>query len=377
MLNRILKYLKQNNLDFQNKFENLNYFVNLMHTLPKNVLSENIELLNKILFNKDKHKNTSFRILIHLPSINISPGGYSIFNNIYENLKHMGVSAHCLKFDDDLNEILHIFKPTIFLSSDDIIFTNNINWELITEYKKNNNFKIGLTASISAYGNTDLIKRIEWAHSKIDFYYSFRAKEYVESREDYIPFFKFGYKIINIEFGANILNFFPLKEVEKKFDYLFFGSINPTKTLRYKNYFSNIVKNHHGYIYGNGWPWSKVEIPFQIQNYYYPLTRIGLNLHLDEQIEWCCELNERTYILGITKTPQLIDMPALLDKRYNINNMFCAHSAQQYEDLFNYMLLNEEECKYKSDLIFLETLEKHTMFDRIDHFLEQLKTIYD
>jgi len=57
--------------------------------------------------------------------------------------------------------------------------------------------------------------------------------------------------------------------------------------------------------------------------------------------------------------------------------MFCAQTPQEYQELFNYMLLNEEECKYKSELIFLETLEKHTMFDRIDHFLEQLNNIYD
>ncbi len=377
MIKKLLKYFNQNNLDFQNNFRNIDEFLSLMHTLPKELHPDNIAILNKVLLNKNKHSNSSFRILIHIPSINISPGGFSIFNNFLDNLKHMGVNAQCLNFEDNLNDILSSFKPNILMSSDDIMFINNIDWELIQQYKKDHNLKVGLTASISAYGNTSVNERLEWAYSKIDFYYSFRAKEYVESREDYLPFFKQGYKILYIEFGANLLNFFPLREVEKKFDYLFFGSINPTKTLRYKNYFSKIVENHQGYIYGNGWPWSKVDIPLKTQNYYYPLTKIGLNLHLDEQIEWCCELNERTYILGITRTPQLIDMPALLGRRYDLNNMFCAQTPQEYKDLFNYMLINEEECKYKSNLIFQETLKKHTMFDRIDHFLEQIKTIYD
>jgi hypothetical protein len=87
-----------------------------MDDFPKDLHPENIELLNKVISNKNKHNNSSFRILIHIPPINISPRGFSIFNNLFENLKHMGVSTQCLNFDDNLSDIINSFKPNIFMS---------------------------------------------------------------------------------------------------------------------------------------------------------------------------------------------------------------------------------------------------------------------
>jgi hypothetical protein len=105
----------------------------------------------------------------------LSPGGYSVFINIYESLVFMGVKTDLYNWNDDFESKFNQFKPNVFITSDDINYINRINWTFIKKYKKNNNLRVGLTASIAEYGNTPIDTRISWAiENNVDFYYSFR-----------------------------------------------------------------------------------------------------------------------------------------------------------------------------------------------------------
>ena len=333
-------------------------------------------ILEKISFFKNLYENSQLRILIQVPTLEFSPGGFSIFSNMIENLNHMGIPAKPLFFNDDTKDVLDRFKPNILLSSDHKAYLDRIDWDTVNTYKQISKLKVGLTASLEAYGNSPLASRLEWANDhQIDFFYNFRAKEYTDSRAEYHVFREFGYSIINMEFGVNLLKFSPQLSLKKPYDYLFFGSVNPDKSQRYSDYFGKIHKNYKGMIYGPGWPWAGEEIPLELQKYYYGLAKVGLNLHLPEQIEWACELNERTYILGICKIPQLIDRPALLLNRYSENSMFIATDPEEYLHTFQYILANPELAKEKAEYAFMETLEKHTSFHRLESFIKNLESL--
>ncbi len=358
------KYQYKNSINF-----NYNDFYDDM------AIPNEIQYLKKIY--KDKYINTFTKILIHIPSIEFSPGGHSIFLNIFETLVYMGFKVEKLNWKDEFDSIFINFKPNIFLTSDDIVYLDKINWELINQKKIDYNLKIGFTASLEEYGNTNLIDRIKFAKkNNVDFFYSFRAKEYYEKRKEYKPFFDEGFKIYSIEFGVNVLKFFPTYENPKKiYDYIFFGSTNYSKNSRYIKYFLKIIKNYNGLICGPGWPWLEKLVPLENQKYYYQKSKICLNLHLDEQINWPCELNERTYILAACKVPQLIDNPALLYNRFNKDIVFSAKNSKQYYDLFKYMLNNYDEVKHKTNLMYIKTINNYTMFHRCENFFLELNII--
>jgi spore maturation protein CgeB len=130
-------------------------------------------------------------------------------------------------------------------------------------------------------------------------------------------------------------------------------------------------------IWGPGWPWAKTEILLENQKLYYSKSKIALNLHLQEQIDWPCELNERTYILAACKVPQLLDNPALIKYRFSEDSYFSATSPKEYLQLMNYMIQNEEEVKWRTDKIYEEVLSKHTTFHRMEHFISFLNTLND
>jgi spore maturation protein CgeB len=253
-------------------------------------------------------------------------------------------------------------------------YTAKIDWNVINAYKKSNNLHVGLTASIEEYGNTPLNQRLSWAKSVgIDFYYSFRAQEYFNSRTEYKPFFDFGYKILSVEFGANPILYFPLPIINKDLDYVFLASSNGDKQKRYFKWLSNLVYKHIGFIDGPGWHKIDRWASQPTHKFLYARAKIGINLHIDDSIDWASELNERTYILAACGVPQLVDNAKLLTNRFSNDSMFIATNPKEYEELFDFMLNNPKECEKRALKSLEEVYEKHTTLHRASSFINQLK----
>lgn len=326
-----------------------------------------------------KYINNKQRILIHMPKPEDSPGGFSLFNNLYQSLNYIGISADVLYFGESVEKKLELFKPTCLLTSDHESWLRWINWHEIQNYREKNDLKIGLTASIEEYGNTPLLPRLEWAKKvQVDFYYSFRSRSYFESRVEYKPFFEAGFSILNIEFGANPLLYFPIKGIERDIDYVFLGSNNPDKMERYNQYFTEIFKNYKGFIHGPGWTrLKKFQMNTELDRYFYSRAKVGLNLHLQEQIDWPCELNERTYMLAACGVPQLIDQPGLLVEHFSSDCFFIADNPKDYYDLFKFILDNPEEANRRSEISRKEVLAKHTTLHRAEQFIKQYDSLFN
>ncbi len=98
---------------------------------------------------------------------------------------------------------------------------------------------------------------------------------------------------------------------------------------------------------------------------------------MNEQIEWPCELNERTYILAACKVPQLLDNPALLKYRFNEGSYFSASNPKDYLDLMKYMLQNTNDVISRTEKMYEEVINKHTTFHRMENFISFLNKLND
>ena len=360
-----------------------------MAILPESVLQEQIlysdqpivkkgfELRQKVMGEfRGKYTNEVMKIMIHIPSKESSPGGYSLFSNMADSFKFIGIKTELLFVGDDIKEKLYLSEPTILLSSDHKYYTSEIDWNVINEYKKSHNLKVGLTASLEEYGNTPLKQRLNWAKRVgIDFYYSFRAQEYFNARAEYKLFFDSGYKILSVEFGANPLLYYPLPNIDKDLDYLFLASSNSDKQRRYIDWLSPILRSNTGFISGSGWRKANKWPSLKANIFLFSRARIGINLHIDDQINFACELNERTYILAACGVPQIVDNAKLLPSRFRDGSFFVATNPKEYEDLFRFMLMNPKECEKRALRALEEVYEKHTTFHRASSFINQLKKI--
>jgi hypothetical protein len=340
------------------------------------IVTKGYELRQKVLSEfKDKHSDEKIKIMINLPSKEFSSGGYSLFSNMAESFQFIGIETELLFVGENIKTKLEKFQPNIFLSSDHKSYTSQIDWNAVIEYKKTHDLKVGLTASLEEYGNSPLKNRLDWAKSiGIDFYYSFRSTEYFNSRIEYKPFFEYGYKIYSVEFGANPLLYFPLPNINKDLDYIFLASSNSDKRKRYFEWLPKILKNYFGFIDGPGWHKIEGFAPQPTHKFLYSRARIGINLHIDDSLEWASELNERTYILAACGIPQLVDNALLLPKRFTRESMFMATNPKDYERLFEYMLNNPKECEKRALKALEEVYGKHTTFHRASSFINQIKS---
>ncbi len=321
-------------------------------------------------FNIHKDK-TAERILIQIPDADFSPAGYSLFTNLLESFQFLGVPCQKLGWSDDSRMVIETFMPTVLLSSDHSSYLERISWDDVREYKNKHSLKIGLTASLAEYDNSPLPERLQWAKEHaIDFFYSFRDEEYFRKRKQYQPFYEAGYSILSIPFGANILHYYPVPGFERDLSFALMASRKREHIL----YLQEISKKYAGFIDGPNWNHVKdFDFNRDRDRYIYARAKVGLNVHLPEQIEWACELNERTYQLAACGTPQLIDQPLLLNKIFSQDMIFSASSPREYMQLFKYILANPSIAQEKALLAQREVFSKHTTFHRAQSFLNQLE----
>lgn len=339
------------------------------------VVQRGHELRSKVLsLFKNKYGSLDgVRILIHIPSKDASPGGFSLFSNLLDSIKYLGVPCELLEWEEPIDQKLTTFYPTIFLTSDHEAYLNRIDWNAVQRYRLTQPLRVGLTASIEAYGNSPVVQRLRWAKAHgVNFYYSFRSPEYLHSREDYQPFFSEGFQIYSVEFGANPFHYYPVGGFERDLSYVFLASSNPDKQRRYTEWATSIVSRHAGFLDGPGW--SKIDrySPNYTHRFLYGRAKVGINLHIDDSIDWASELNERTYILAACGVPQLIDNPKLLGSRFCDSAMFQANSPKEYFDLFCHILDSPEDASARVIVALEEVYSKYTTFHRAEEFLTQL-----
>lgn len=371
-------------LEFQNQFkiENLYSYSKLKAKLQNQKIENPPQEVIQLCFDfKNKYANSiiKLRILIVCPLPEVSPGAFSLYSNLCEALRFIGIETKLVLVNQNIQNKITDFKPNILLSDDFKSIFNAINIDFINQYRTKNKLIWGITAYIEAYGyNTPLAKRVEEAKNNgINFYYTFRSQSYCKSRKEYAPIFENNFDLISVEFGANPLKYYPV-ESKKLFDFIFIGSTNRDKWARYIQFFKVIFSQFpNGVLYGPGWQFCKdFKFDQDLELKAYSASKIGINLHIENQIEWASELNERTYQLALCKIPQLIDNPKILNDIFPNDCFFVAKNEMEYKDLLEYMLQNPFECKMKAQNAYLHTLKYHTNFHRAEKFVLDLKKYF-
>jgi hypothetical protein len=310
---------------------------------------------------------------MYVPDAHHSPDGYSVFNNLRQAWDFIGVPAKGLPFGSSIGKYLHDFRPTVLLTSDRESYLSRIDWTEIARYRRVQQLHVGLTASLQEYGNTPLIGRLEWARRHgVDFYYSFRAPGYHATRREYRPFYDKGFPILSVEFGANVLQCYPVFGIERDLDYVFLASSNPDKWPRYVAYLSGLFRHRAGFLDGPGWSRLSRSAPQSTHRYLYARVRVGLNLHIADSVDWPSELNERTDILAASGVPQLVDRARLLREHFSSRVVFNATSPREYADMFEHMLTDEGETRLRAMAALREVYERHTTFHRTEVLIPQL-----
>ncbi len=321
---------------------------------------------------KDKFLNSPYEVLIHLPPTSISPGGNSLFHNMGESFKHLGIAVRY--FWDNLPEIkFDNSKVYLVLTSFNEVYRKRMDWELISKLENKNKLYIGSTFPFHHHSIADIPSDLQvWLKADNRFLYSFYNEKFVMDSVIGKYALSENRRIYSIEFGANPLYHFPDKYINHCTDYIFLGSANHDKIGRYYQYFHNAFKQFKGVVAGPGWDWiTDYEIKPGRDRFLYSKAKVAINLHIDMQISNPCELNERTYILAACGIPQVVDRPLLLDS-YFVKVGHVANNPEEYINSIEHVLKNYDEAIQCAENAMIEVFEKHTTFSRIDKLLKNI-----
>lgn len=317
------------------------------------------------------HDCHELRILVHLPPASASSAYASLCASFVQSFQFLGLAARGLEWSDDTHQVLESFQPTLLMTVDHHGHLNQIDWRAVQDYRRTHHLRIALNASLQEYGNTSLVERLEWAkRHNIDFYYSFKNPNYIETR--YRALLDRGYQVFSLEFGANPLVYYPVPGIDRDLNYVFLGSTNPDKWQRYYSYPGPLWRKHAGYIDGPWWHSISRFGGAETHRYLCARAKVGLNLHIKNQIEWAGELNERTYNLAACGVPQLIDAPKLLFERFQPDSFFVARRPSEYQGLFAEILRNPAEAQRRALQAQREVFAELTVFHRTEQFVAQV-----
>ncbi len=129
-------------------------------------------------------------------------------------------------------------------------------------------------------------------------------------------------------------------------------------------------------IDGPGWAGVKQWAPPPTHRFLYARAKVGINLHIQDSLDWPSELNERTYILAACGVPQLVDDAKLLSQRFSDDSMFVARTPREYNELFNEILANPELAQQRALKAQREVFKRHTTFQRAEGFALDLLTLF-
>ena len=168
------------------------------------------------------------------------------------------------------------------------------------------------------------------------------------------------------------MRYYPVGGLERDLNYVLIASRKREHIL----YLREISKRYAGFIDGPGWSHIKdFRFNRDRDRFIYSRAKVGLNVHLPEQLHVVYELNERTYQLAACGVPQLIDHPQLLDKTFSKTAVFVADSPAQYTELFEELMHNPQLGEKAALIAQQEVFAKHTTFHRAQTFLNELNTL--
>lgn len=325
------------------------------------------------------------RIMVQYPPEEHSPAGRSIAGNWKDALAHMGAATTFLRGGETIAKALSDFSPDVLLVIEEFQnFPGEKGWREIREYKERHGLLLGLGASLDIWGKNPLNGRI--AHGKklgVDFYYCYADTRFRQEDRpfwggDYDEYRAAGFPLIGVPFGANPLRYYPIGGVERDIDFILLASVNSDKSSRYIAYLGDIVKDPRGFIMGPGWRHFPVDdINPERDRYLYARAKVGLNLHLDFQIEGKNELNERTFLLAASGIPQVTDAPGLLAEYFSEDAFFIGHTPKEYGEMLRLALSDERERERRALKALREVYQRHTVFHRMREFVGRLTELLE
>jgi hypothetical protein len=288
--------------------------------------------------NEKKYAGTNARILIQAPTngaLMYYLGGW------VEIFRFWGFEAYLCYNDQQQELALKEYSPNVIITTNDSYFFDTFNHSRIADYKKNNDCLVLVIAGTKDFPIQDVIG----------------IKNCVTGDAPLTAFFGFN------PFHLKALN------CRKPLDWFFVGTNSMLKENRAQSWLYKIIQNKEdrGVLAGVGWELKNIgQISIDVSSYFYNISKVNLNYHLDSQIDSENEINERVHAISACCGFQLCDNPAAIYKFYDESEICICQSPEEYIDKYAYYLTQDAERDKMRIAAYSKAWNNYSLFHTMD-----------
>jgi spore maturation protein CgeB len=342
------------------------------------------------------------KILYHFPNIQSIYAQRTIFNGFKNAFVDLGHEFKALTADDDLSEVLKVFRPDIFITASHFLYRKNIDYDLLKKYRDQG---LVVFTKIDFWNSPHSAKRISEAkgmkedgevvrliknHLLGDIFF-----HVVEQGDKRMDGFKeeTGYEYHTIPLAADkilLKNSFDEKFVS---DVSFIGTYLPAKKKAFSELLFPLKKVHTLRLYGQDWTvydrargWvarfgqffnvpyvrdvQKPKLQLDDEAKIYSSSTVSINLHEEHQREFGGDCNERTFKIPLCGGFEIVDDVACIHKYFEVDKeLIIAKDKKDWFEKIDFYIQNPDARLPIIQAGKVRVLKDHTYHNRVEQIL--------
>ena len=347
-------------------------------------------------------KNKKLKILFHIPSLETVYAAGFIYEGYKDAFLELGHEFRPLTSSNDINKVLNIYHPDIFISSLNDYCLKFLNLKLLHKFRKNGMVFFNQIGSWNLSINQFSGEALKNKPFYIDLIKNGLAGDiffnWFQQDDSCMDGFtnSTGYPFHTILLAANIKKYF--YEYDKKYqsNISYVGSYLPDKKEFINKHVLPLMKKYDVRVYGSDWtfqdrllgyvqkvgqyfninPLKKVrsiKLPLDDERKVYSSSAISLNMHENHQRLNGKDFNERTFKIIASGGFEICDNVKVLRKYFNKKELIIAENTHDWFEKIEYYLKYPEKRVPIIEAGRKKVLELHTYHNRV----AQIISIYN
>lgn len=320
------------------------------------------------------------KILWHSPTARSFYADFFVYSSYKKAFERAGHEFRFWDGETFLHDVIAQFHPDLFVTSTHQVYQDRIFPHTLKEDRKNG-LKVFVIVTPTVSGEVaSSIKENMFG----DIYFAYTEpegmKHFVEQT---------GAEYHCIPLAADVTTHYPTDEQpELKSDCAYLGNNLPNKKAKFDKLLFPLKSKYGLRVEGTNWSFfdkvhsrlaraigipRDLKFPIEQEREIYSSTKIGLNIHEQEQGQEGFDVNERTFKIPACGCLQISDWNNCIRKYFNEDEVIIAKDERDWFDKIEYYLNHEEERKRIAQKALERVKKEHTY----DHRVAQMLKIYE
>ena len=329
------------------------------------------------------------KILWHAPTSRSFYADYFINISYKAAFERAGHEFRFLSPEDRFKEVFESFQPDIFVTNTHDAYYRGIDFDVLAKARAGGTKAFVMAEAMEYdkdYGLSKFPEKVERIREGKfgDVYFAYVEPERMRSFEEAT-----GYEYNCVPLAADITTHYPVSpDPRYASDCVYVGNFLPNKKAKFERILYPLRKTCRLRIEGTNWTLAdklhsrlarafpfiprQMKFPIEAEKLIYSSSKIGLNIHEEQQGNESLDVNERTFKVPACGCMELSDWNKCILRYFSKDEVIVTENEKDWFEKIRYYLDNDEERKKIAAKGLARVKKEHTY----DHRVKKLLSLY-